>query len=128
MIGVEHRCATRMPVAFEATLRSRARSAARVTVRNLGIGGLFVEMEGGPPLCAVVELVVTLPGHPGERRCWPAMVVHRQTDGVGLMFDRSHADDVAELTRDTMDLSDSPPPGGWAEAGDAARTGVSAAA
>lgn len=99
MTGVEHRCASRVPVAFEAILESRARPAARVTVRNLGAGGLFAEMQGGPPLCTVVELVVTLPGHPAQRRCWPAMVVHRQADGVGLMFDGLHADDVAALTR-----------------------------
>lgn len=97
--AVEHRCAWRQPVQIHAILISPARGPLPAMVTNLSGGGLYAELERDerpPGVCAMVDVVVA--GGPDSFR-WPAMVVHREGCGVGLMFDHSHAADVYRLLR-----------------------------
>lgn len=96
---LEHRCQGRADALIEVVLRARGGNARHGLARNLGGGGMFVELEGLlPPPCSVVDVTVAQPG-PAARQyaVWRAMVVHRQTDGIGLMFDRDRTPELRGL-------------------------------
>ena len=87
---------------LDALRKSTARGVVRCRVVNLGAGGMYAEMDGAPapPVCAVVQVFLGLPGaRVPETLRVSAMVVHRNERGIGLMFDRSRAKEIGTLLR-----------------------------
>ncbi len=86
---LEHRCARRYALSLPVRLRSVALGELRGVARDLSTGGMFVAVAADTfAPCSVVEVDLPLPATHRERklRC-SAIVVHRQENGVGLMFD-----------------------------------------
>jgi hypothetical protein len=70
-------------------------------LRNIGIGGMFVESgKLDLPLNAPVSVAFTL-GHDGYREDFrlPAMVVRRMPNGAGIMFLESEVETLRALRR-----------------------------
>jgi len=88
-VTVEHRCARRYALALPVRLYSSALGELRGLARDLGSGGVFVAIEGTAfAPWSVLEVELPLPARRGSRKVRrAAIVVHRQPDGVGLMFD-----------------------------------------
>ena len=86
---MEHRHNPRQQIELDVLINSRAGFIPGRAV-ELSEGGAFVEVSAPVPQIlpnSVVELVLTIPGGiDRERYRLPALVVHSQPHGVGLMF------------------------------------------
>lgn len=115
-MAVEHRCGARQPVMLDALLKSSVQGVIPCRVVNLGAGGMYAELDEAfvPPVCAVVQVFLGLPGAriPEALRV-SAMVVHRNGRGVGLMFDRSRAREIRGLLQSSSAQSSSTPSSRW---------------
>lgn len=100
---LEHRCARRYALALPVRLYSAAFGELRGIARDVSSGGMFVALGGvkfAPWSVVEIELPPSATKQAGRRVRRPAIVVHRQPDGVGLMFDEVLAPDtVARLVR-----------------------------
>ncbi|PLY15685.1 MAG: hypothetical protein C0631_06055 [Sedimenticola sp.] len=85
---IEHRYSLRRPIEAEVVLNFRALGLVRGKVRDLGVGGMFVDLGCVQlPLNALVEVSLLLDCRAtGEAIRAEAMVVHQAGGGVGLMF------------------------------------------
>lgn len=84
---MEHRCSVRKPLGFQLLLYKHGVPIQSGVCRNLGLGGLFIETgtrEWRKNEYLEVEILGSN-GLPSMRL--PAVVVHFNDDGAGLMFD-----------------------------------------
>ena len=88
---MEHRFNHRHQVVRQVTLRYRNKCIASCQVRNLGRGGVFVEVPENTdiPLGALVRLVWQV--SPDNQQHVDGLVVHQTPQGFGLMFHDEHA-------------------------------------
>ncbi len=86
---MEHRCNVRRPVSLDAVVESRALGRIPCRVRNIGLGGVFVETPRlKPAVNSIVELSFVAPLDGTSQCCrMLAIVVHHTERGVGLMFE-----------------------------------------
>lgn len=85
---MEHRWSTRKPYQCSVIVDSASQGRIAVRLRNIGMGGMFVDTGGiALPLNALVHVVINL-GRTDDRRDFrlPAMVVRRHSNGAGIMF------------------------------------------
>lgn len=98
---MEHRWSVRKPHQCSVIVDCPRGGLAAAQLRNIGIGGMFVETDKTDlPLNALVTVAFAL-GHDGSREefCLPAMVVHRTEDGAGIMFLEPEAETLQTLRR-----------------------------
>jgi len=96
---MEHRYSERMFLAARVTVHSRLQRAFAANLRNISLGGAFVETgEIHLPANEPVVLALTL-GETGTQTCHRlhAMVVRPEHDGAGIMFTDSDAAIVGAL-------------------------------
>ena len=84
---MEHRCSVRKPLAFQLLLYKHGVPIQSGVCRNLGLGGLFIETgDRDWRKNEYLEVEILGPnGLPSMRL--PAVVVHFNSEGAGLMFD-----------------------------------------
>ena len=84
---MEHRCSVRKPLEFQLLLYKHGLPIQSGICRNLGLGGLFIDT--GERIWRKNEYVeVEIRGHDGlPSMRLPAVVVHHNHQGAGLMFD-----------------------------------------
>lgn len=83
---MEHRCSVRKPFNLQLLIYKNGLPVQSGVSRNLGLGGVYVEVGGcewRKHECLEIEF---LDGGKGGMRL-PAVVVHQSAQGVGLMFD-----------------------------------------
>lgn len=83
-MSVERRYSTRHPVNFLVYIRYRRRRFSEAAARNLSVQGLYLEVKAlTVPTGTFVELEFDCLG-----REWllPALVIHREANGIGIMF------------------------------------------
>ncbi len=85
---MEHRCSTRRPVTADVIIECPRLGLVRTTMRDINLGGLFVETDAVVlPLNAPVSVVFNLPTGAGDSGyCLQAMIVRHAPTGAGLMF------------------------------------------
>ena len=84
---MEHRCSVRKPLAFQLLLYKHGLPIQSGTCRDLGFGGLFIE-TGARDWRKNEYLEVEIIGPSGVPSMrLPAVVVHYNDTGAGLMFD-----------------------------------------
>lgn len=96
---MEHRWSVRKPHRCRVVVESPRTDPVGAKLRNIGIGGMFVETDGiDLPLNAPVSVAFTL-GRENDREDFrlPAMVVRRVPDGAGIMFLESDIDRLRTL-------------------------------
>lgn len=84
---MEHRLEERVRTAVPALVAVNKGAWATSTIREVSAGGLFVQTN--TRLCRNAFVFVSICVNRGDtigRHSFPAMVIHRQDDGVGLMF------------------------------------------
>ena len=86
---MEHRCNVRRPVSLDAVIETRALGRISCRVRNIGLGGVFVETARlRPALNSIVELSFVVPLDGASQCCRVLAIVVQHTErGVGLMFE-----------------------------------------
>ncbi len=95
---MDHRYNSRRPIFLDAVIESRALGRIPCRVKNIGLGGVFLEIPRvKPALNSVVELSLSVPLNGTSCRCQMfGIVVHQTERGVGLMFEElSPADKAA---------------------------------
>jgi PilZ domain len=96
---MEHRWSVRKPHRCRVVVESPRTGPVGANLCNIGIGGMFVEIDGVDlPLNAPVSVAFTL-GRENYREDFrlPAMVVRRMPDGAGIMFLESDVDRLRAL-------------------------------
>ena len=88
---MEHRFNHRRPVTHQVALHYRNQCVSPCQVRDIGRGGVFVDVPGDTdiPLGALVSLTWQV-AHDGQRHV-EGLVVHQTPQGFGLMFRDEHA-------------------------------------
>ncbi len=84
---MEHRCSVRKPLGFQLLLYKHGVPVQGGTCRNLGLGGLYIETSERDWHKNEYLEVEIYDGRRGEAMRLPAVVVHFDTGGAGLMFD-----------------------------------------
>jgi hypothetical protein len=97
---MEHRCSIRISSEVDAVVNCRRVGVVHATIRDVGLGGMFVETGSiALRLNTPVDVTVRVPGNGGHRpyrlRTW---VVWVGSGGAGLMF-RSFDDAAAIVLR-----------------------------
>ena len=85
---MEHRCSVRKSLILEVVLNCRSLGLVRGRTRDIGMGGMFVDIGRIQlPMNALVESCILLETD-GQTKPFrtEAMVVHTGRSGVGLMF------------------------------------------
>jgi hypothetical protein len=83
---MEHRHGERLPTNLPAVVHTDDGRNSAVTIANLSCGGAFLSVVATSlELRGLIEVEFQLPS--GTCLRWPAFVVRRQADGVGVMFD-----------------------------------------
>ena len=84
---MEHRCSVRKPIECQLLLYKHGLPVQTGFCRNLGLGGLFIEI-GSCEWRKNEYLEVEIIGYNGKPSMrLPAVVVHHSERGAGLMFD-----------------------------------------
>lgn len=84
---MEHRCSVRKPLEFQLLLYKHGLPIQSGTCRDLGLGGLFIE-TGERAWRRNEYIEVEILGHNGlPSMRLPAVVIHHNRLGAGLMFD-----------------------------------------
>lgn len=131
---MEHRCGERVAITVPALVGIYAGGWVPSTIRNVSAGGLFIETSARVFRNAFLVISTHLNCPDTMRRYrFPALVVHRCDDGVGLMFAESQ-ELMVEAVRDLKEVGAelyqrryarlarmTPRPAGRANAGDVAR-------
>ena len=92
---MEHRWSVRKPHQCSVVVDCPRIGLAATQLRNIGIGGMFVEIgKVELPLNAMINVAFALDR---EEFCLPAMVVRRTDKGAGLMFLESELDVLRTL-------------------------------
>lgn len=92
---MEHRCSIRKPVAMRVLIYKHGLPVQGGQVRDLGMGGMFIETEGDK--WSRNEFLEVEFGAGGCLLRLPALVVHRRDHGIGLMFDTVTASQRQQL-------------------------------
>jgi hypothetical protein len=98
---MEHRWNVRRPHQCSVIVDSPRGGLTATELRNIGIGGMFVETgKVDLPLNAIVNVAFTL-GRDDSREefCLPALVVRRTDHGAGMMFLESELEMLRSLRR-----------------------------
>lgn len=83
---MEHRCSVRKPIEFQLLLYKHGLPVQTGICRNLGLGGLFIEI-GSREWRKNEYLEVEIIGYNGKPAMrLPAVVIHHSERGAGLMF------------------------------------------
>lgn len=82
----DYRFYARMPLPLEVELRTRHDRLGRFPVRDIDMGGLFVETDAVELYPNDVVEVDFVPGDGRRPKAFRARVVRHASDGVGLMF------------------------------------------
>jgi PilZ domain len=94
---MEHRWSVRKPHQCSVIVDCPRGGLAAAQLRNIGIGGMFVDTgKVDLPLNTLVNVAFAL-GR--EEFCLPAMVVHRADNGTGIMFLESEPATIQTLRR-----------------------------
>ena len=98
---MEHRWSVRKPHQCSVIVDCPRGGLAATQLRNIGIGGMFVETgKVDLPLNALVSVAFTLSRDDNrDEFCLPALVVHRTDSGAGVMFLESELDMLRTLRR-----------------------------
>jgi len=82
---MEHRCADRFVMTFDAWVQRRDGLVLQGKSRNIGVDGMFVELSECPLIRnTIVEVAYGQAGQPSMPQ--RAIVVHAGPGGAGLMF------------------------------------------
>jgi len=98
---MEHRWSVREPHQCSVIVDCPRSGLAAAQLRNIGIGGMFVETDQVDlPLNALISVAFTL-GRDDNRAefCLPALVVRRTNSGAGIMFLEPELDMLQTLHR-----------------------------
>lgn len=97
--GVEHRCDTRTCIGTVVEVRCRDRQALIGRMRNLSLGGMFVELgRTNLPLNLSVHLRFELEATGHRRPCLAeGILVHQGPGGCGVMFTAVDGDTLEVL-------------------------------
>jgi hypothetical protein len=97
---VEHRYGSRTGIGAVVEIRCHDRQTLIGRVRNVGLGGMFIELDReGLPLNLPVHLSFALEATGRRRSCAAdGIVVHREPGGCGVMF--------SDLDGDTLEALD----------------------
>lgn len=85
---MEHRLSERRPINLDVLIFHQGLPVGRGRTRNIGLEGMFIETEirdfsEGTTL----DIELNVDGDEGEQRVrLPGLVVHRNREGMGLMF------------------------------------------
>jgi len=83
----EYRWSTRKPIELAVNLYYRDQVTEGCRTRDLGLGGMFVVYpDPGMKLNSEIEVAIRNPVNLKDSRLLPAKVVHRHSDGIGVMF------------------------------------------
>jgi len=83
----EYRWSTRRPIELAVNLYYRDQVTEGCRTRDLGLGGMFVVYpDPGMKLNSEIEVAIRNPANLKDSRLLPAKVVHRHSDGIGVMF------------------------------------------
>jgi hypothetical protein len=97
---MEHRCSIRIPIKFDAVVHCRQVGTIPATIRDVGLGGMFVE-TGSTVLRpnTPVDLTTRVPQNGADKlHCLRAWVVWTGRRGAGLML-RSFDDATSVVLR-----------------------------
>lgn len=101
---MDHRCGDRVAIAVPALVGIYSGGWVPSTIRNVSAGGLFIETSARVFRNAFLVISTHLNCLDAMRRYrFPALVVHRCDEGVGLMFAES-PDLMAEAVRDLKEV------------------------
>lgn len=96
---MEHRWSLRKPYRCPVVLSSPAHGSISARMRDIGLGGVFVETDGSAlPVNTLVTVQFLLGGLPQEFRLH-ALVVRRAATGIGIMFLEAATEVVTALRR-----------------------------
>ncbi len=83
----EYRWSTRKPIELAVNLYYKDQVTEGCRTRDLGLGGMFVVYpDPGMKLNSEIEVAIRNPVNLKDSRLLPARVVHRHSDGIGVMF------------------------------------------
>ncbi len=108
---MEHRYCLRKPLATRVQLYNGTRALAEGEAENISTGGLYVRLADTRafPVDRVVEVAFDVPDRGGSCAIRsPAMVVHRNAHGIGLMFLNEDLTFSRILKRIVMELPEQP--------------------
>ena len=97
---MEHRHGIRRSTEAKVRLFQRGLATETGIVKNISNDGLFVEVEDPSALTASCVEVAPLDSSAMHERGVPAAVIHRSSDGLGLMF-VSEARELLRFLRDS---------------------------
>ena len=113
--AVDRRWSLRMEVEWTGSVRSTRQPARTARVRNIGMEGLFLSVEGFSAVKGeVLQLELGIPAGAvtgdGDTKIHeiPVCMIHRWPDGLGLMFvhfDRALFEDIDRVLSALPDLS-----------------------
>lgn len=96
-MSLERRYSSRHPVDVRVHIRYRKRRFYCAQARNLSSDGMYLDVQSVTlPTGTLVELELDFQG---RDRLIPAVVVHHQGSGVGVMFRNTQTRLLRELTR-----------------------------
>lgn len=83
----EYRWSARRPIELAVNLYYKDQISEGCRTRDLGLGGMFVVYpDPGMKLNSLIEVAIRNPVNLKDSRLLPARVVHRHSDGIGIMF------------------------------------------
>ncbi|HED16579.1 MAG TPA: PilZ domain-containing protein [Gammaproteobacteria bacterium] len=83
----EYRWSARRPIELAVNLYFKDQVTEGCRTRDLGLGGMFVVYpDPDMKLNSEVEIAIRNPVNLKDSRLLPAKVVHRHSDGIGIMF------------------------------------------
>jgi c-di-GMP-binding flagellar brake protein YcgR len=81
---MEHRCYKRQPVQLEVQLKRQGRTVLRGQIRDIGLGGMYIQTASGAlQEREVLEVELILNSTVCHMKAW---VVHRDQAGAGMML------------------------------------------
>lgn len=85
---MEHRLSERRPITLDVLIFHQGLPIGRGRTRNIGREGMFIETKKKDfPEGTVLDMELDIDTDKGEQRIrLPALVIHRNREGMGLMF------------------------------------------
>lgn len=97
-MAIDHRCGARTPLDLEVTVRARGIGEVRGQVCDISIGGMRIQTRADFTPYQPVTIEFAFPRGSPTRR-WQAMVVHAESDSVGVMFEFFRTVDLEKLVQ-----------------------------
>lgn len=102
---MEHRWGERLAAVMPALVSAGMGEWVPGTIREVCTGGMFLETSARFPRKTLLMVNVSIKrGDAVQRHCFPALVVHRRDDGVGLTFAQA-LESMAPTVRDLIEVS-----------------------